>query len=334
MAQPDEEAGRPLGLVADIGGTNARFALIDARGGLHGRLTLASADYPGLEDAIEDYARRIPAARSVRRAVVALAAPVTGRVARMTNGRWFVDADALEASGRFARVDLVNDFAAIGWGLPDLLAGFAKPLGPLPTPVTRAAPIAVLGPGTGLGVAVRLPGPPPAVLATEAGHVSFAAETEREHALAAELASRHGRVSVERLVSGPGLATLYRHLGGDPARRPADISAAARTSDDPLAREAADWFLDLLARFAGDMALAHGAWGGVALTGGVWQALHPLADGVRFRRRFVAKGRYRELLERVPIHVVTHPDPGLFGAVALLRAPCRESRPAATGAVR
>ncbi len=312
-------ADDPLGLVADIGGTNARFALVDPSGRLHDRLTLASADYARLEDALDDYAVRVPAARTVRRAVIALAAPVTGRTGRMTNGRWLVDAGALEADGRFARVDLVNDFAAIAWGLPGLLAGHAEPVGTPVAPVTRIAPVAVLGPGTGLGVAARLPGRPPTVLATEAGHVSFAAETAREHALAAELAESHGRVSVERLVSGPGLATLYRHLGGDRRRRPAEISRAAIAGDDPRAREAAGWFLDLLARFAGDMALALGAWSGVALTGGVWQALRPLVDGDRFRRLFAAKGRYRALLETVPIHAITHPDPGLFGAIALLR---------------
>lgn len=329
-----EEVYAPLGLVADIGGTNARFALIDSNGALQDRLTLASGDYARLEDALDDYARQVPAARSVRRAVIALAAPVTGRVGRMTNGRWFVDADALVKSGHFSHVDLVNDFAAIAWGLPDLIAEHAEPLGPTVKPLTGEAAMAVLGPGTGLGVAVRLPGPPANVLATEAGHVSFAAETAREHALASKLAEQHGRVSVERLVSGPGLATLYRHLGGAPGIRPANISKAALDGDDPLAREAADWFLDLLARFAGDMALALGAWSGVALTGGVWQALRPLVDGARFRRLFAAKGRYRELLETVPIHAITHPDPGLFGAIALLGGACDKTKEHAQGVAR
>ena len=311
---------RAIGLITDIGGTNARFALADARGRLLARADLATADYADAESAIAAFLAEHAAGAGVEAAVIAIAAPVAGPRVRMTNGRWVVDAPALAARFGWRRFRLLNDFAAIAYGLPALEAdGRLVPIGTRLPPPDPGAPRIVMGPGTGLGLAVLagLDGDP-LVIATEAGHVAFAPEDAREWTLAERLARRHGRVSIERLLSGPGLITLYRHLGGTRAQDPAEVAAAALAGADPQAMEAARWFLDILARFAGDMVLAHGAWAGVAFTGGVFTGLRPLLQADRWRALFAAEGRYRALIERVPVFAIAHADPGLFGAAKLL----------------
>ncbi len=319
-----------IGLIADIGGTNARFALADEHGTVRHSIRLATPAFPSLAEAAEEALARLDAREPIAAAVIAIAAPVVGRTARMTNGSWEVDGRALAARFGWRTCRVINDFAAIAHAVPQLAANGL--LAPLDAPAacwqdghTRL----VLGPGTGLGVAVvRETGREKAsvlVQATEAGHVGFAPESEEEWALTRELAARFGRVSVERILSGPGLLTLYRRLGGRQAQAPEAVAEQACAGAEP-ARRAASWFLDILARFAGDMALAHGAWGGVLLTGGVWRGLSPLLDPARFRRLFAAKGRYRPLLARTPLARIDHADPGLVGSARLLAALLQENR--------
>ncbi len=308
-----------IGLIADIGGTNARFALADEHGTVRHSIRLATSAFPSLAEAATEALARLDACEPIAAAVIAIAAPVVGRTARMTNGSWVVDGHALAARFGWQSWRVINDFAAIAHAVPQLAAdGLLAPLDAPGDCWRDERTRLVLGPGTGLGVAmVREAGTAVLVQATEAGHVSFAPESEEEWALARDLTARYGRVSVERILSGPGLFTLYRWLGGSRANSPEAVAEAAREGAQP-ARRAAAWFLDILARFAGDMALAHGAWGGVLLTGGVWQGLLPLLDPARFRHLFSAKGRYRPLLARTSLARIDHPDPGLVGSARLL----------------
>ncbi len=327
----EEENGTMVGLIADIGGTNARFALADETGGIRDCVKLATPAFPSLAQAVEAALARLrPSGSPVVAAVIAIAAPVVGRTARMTNGSWEVDGQALADRFGWRICKVINDFAAIGHAIPQLAAdGLLTPLDSPDAPWRHERTRLVVGPGTGLGVAaVRETGEEQdrvLVQATEAGHVGFAPESAQEWALAQDLAARFGRVSVERILSGPGLLTLYRWLGGRRAQTPEAVAKSARGGDE-AARRAALWFLDILARFAGDMALAHGAWGGVLLTGGVWQGLLPLVDPERFRRLFAAKGRYRPLLARTMLARIDHADPGLVGSARLLAELLQEYR--------
>ncbi len=319
-----------IGLIADVGGTNARFALADETGAVRDCVKLATPAFASLAEAVDAALAQLGPRAPLAAAVIAIAAPVVGRTARMTNGSWEVDGAALASRFGWRSCRVINDFAAIAHAVPRLAADGL--LVPLDTPEAlwrHERTRLVLGPGTGLGVAAvretgRM-GDSVLVQATEAGHVGFAPESAQEWALAQDLAARFVRVSVERILSGPGLLTLYRWLGGRRARTPEAVAESARGGAQP-ARRAAMWFLDILARFAGDMALAHGAWGGVLLTGGVWQGLFPLVDPARFRRLFAAKGRYRPLLARTALARIDHADPGLVGSARLLTDLLRESR--------
>ena len=319
-----------IGLIADIGGTNARFALADERGRVRDSVKLATAAFPSLADAVDAALARLAPHTPPTAAVIAIAAPIVGCTARMTNGSWEVDRAALAARFGWRSCRVINDFAAIAHAIPRLAAdGLLTPLDAPEAPWRHEHTRLVLGPGTGLGVAVVQERETPQggvfVQATEAGHVSFAPESVEEWALAQDLAARFGRVSAERILSGSGLLTLYRRLGGKQAQTPEAVAEDARGGVEP-ARAAALWFLDILARFAGDMVLAHGAWGGVLLTGGVWQGLSPLVDPARFRRLFAAKGRYRPLLARTTLASIDHADPGLVGSARLLGDLLQEER--------
>ncbi len=301
-------------LVGDIGGTRARFALSPAPGRLVGARTLAVADFPGPEAAIRAYLGRAPVPPEV---VLAVATPVEGDEIAFTNAPWRFRASALAAALGARRLAVVNDFTAHALALPALGAEDLEPLGGgVPDP---RRPRLVLGPGTGLGTAVLVPcGTFARPFPTEAGHMSLAPETARERAILAHLAAHRDHVSRERLVSGPGLVTLVETLAAlegvaVPAADPPAVVAAARAGD-PLCREAVDLFTGLLGAYAGDLALAHGARGGVHLVGGLLAALGELFDPALFRRRFEGKGRLASWLAGVPVHRVRRTDTGLLGA--------------------
>jgi glucokinase len=305
-------------LLADIGGTHARFALLE--GTAPGPpLVLPVAGFPTLEDALAEALARI-APGGVARALLAVAAPVEGGTARLTNAAWEASAPALTARFGIGRVRLVNDFLALAHALPRLGPADLHPIGG--GAAAPGAPMLVLGPGTGLGMAGFLPGPGIAV-PTEGGHAGLAGADPREYRIIAALRTATGRAGAEEALSGRGLARLHALLAAEagaslPARDAAAVVAAAGTC--PVAAGAVALFLDLLAGFAGDMALAWGARGGVFLGGGILPRLLDRLEPARFRARFEDKPPMRDYLAGLPVAVIGHPAPAFLGLAALAAA--------------
>jgi glucokinase len=310
-------------VVADIGGTHARFALASL-GGKAPRLgpvtVLHTADYGDLRAAWRAFAAQLGRALP-RAAAIAVAAPVRGQVFSFTNGRWRIARDGLEAVLGLDRLVVVNDFGAMAHAVACLdeseLVAVSGPDRPLPP----AGPISVIGPGTGLGVALAVRGARSSIVVeTEGGHVAFAPLDGFEQALHTRLLTRHGRVSNERIVCGAGLGAIYDAVaageGAEGARLDdAELWDAAIAGTDARARAALDRFCLAYGSIAGDVALVHGAVG-VALVGGLSQRMLERLRRSGFEARFVAKGRYVDYMSAIPVRLVTHPQPGLLGAAA------------------
>lgn len=310
-----------VALLADIGGTNARLALLrDGALGPVGRF--AVADHPDLEDVVRAFLAGHRPAPVVERAAIALAGPVHAGEGRLTNGAWRVSARALAHNFGWHPVRLLNDFAALALALPRLGPDDVVPVGAGSS--ERGAPLAVLGPGTGLGVAGLVPArPAPVPLVGEGGHATLHAVDAREAEILAVLRDELDHVSAERVLSGDGLVRLYRAVAAiDGARAPhcsapGEIVDAARRRE-PLAAATLEAFCGFLGSVAGNLALTLGARGGVFVGGGMVPRFVDLLDRSPFRGRFEAKGRLREYLARIPTHVITHEDPALLGLVAAL----------------
>lgn len=315
-------------LVADIGGTNARFALanVDGQGRplLDAVRELHAADYPTLASAAQHYLADVRA-RAVRSAVFAVASPVTGDEIKMTNSPWSFSARALRTALGLDALQLINDFAAVSHAVPHLRRDEVVAIGAETAVLAserRDGHYAVLGPGTGLGVGrLMLRDAQPLVLETEGGHVGFAPSNAYELRLLEVLWRDYPRVSAERLLSGQGLANLYRAIcvveGAALANlTPAQISEQASARPESLCARSVELFCELFGAFAGDAVLMHGAWDGVYLAGGVTQKLLPWIQRGGFRARFESKGRFDALLKRVPVLAITHPQAGLLGAAA------------------
>ncbi|HZR36885.1 MAG TPA: glucokinase [Nevskia sp.] len=314
-------------LVADIGGTNARFALAASGAKRPQILALrefATARFGSPADAIAHYLAQAGAAPP-QRAVIAVASPVTGDAIRLSNNPWSFSITALQRQTGIGQVRVINDFAAIGKAIPHLQPCDLHALGEAEAP---SAPVegerhcAVLGPGTGLGVCrVVLRREQSMVLETEGGHIGFAPGDDYETAVLEHLSLRYPRVSMERLISGPGLCNLHaavcaiedRPGGGATAE---EITAAARRGGDAACVRAVELFCAILGSFAGDVALLHGAWHGLYLGGGMTVKLLPWLERGAFRRRFEAKGRFEGLMRSIPTRAILHAQPGLLGAAA------------------
>lgn len=319
-----------LALVGDIGGTNARFALVDLSAPgieLRDSKSLANADFASLQHAIEHYLAGVSA--QPRRAALAVACPVGSDEIRLTNRAWSFSQRELQATLGLSELRMLNDFGAVAWAIPALQADDLVTLhGTFETPLQ--GPISVLGPGTGLGVALLVGSPQCGwqVVETEGGHVGFAPIGDEECAISAWLTAQHGRTSTERLLCGKGLSEIdavLRSAGAEtslempPLRDPADVVQTALEGHDIPARQALARFCAVLGSVAGDCALIHGA-RSVVIAGGIMPRFIPFLRSSAFRERFLAKGRMAALLESVPIHVITHPHPGLLGAACALRA--------------
>jgi glucokinase len=309
----DNAAGQALTvLVADIGGSNSRFAVATLTGGWPVLGDLASypnAGAAGLEAQVERYLAE-HATVAPARACFAVAGPVTAGRARLTNRPWSIDAASLATTFAFRQVTLLNDFAALAHGLAFLPAGSSMVL----QAGARGAqgPLAVLGPGTGLGAALVVsPGGQQRVVPTEAGHADFAPVGARDWALRDALAAAETPVTAERVLRGDGIAQLYRALGGG-ERETAAI--CARCGDDSRAAEAIAWYLELLGRFAGSFALTVGATGGVYLAGGVLPRLAGQLPGSAFLAGFNDRGPLADYARAVPLRLVTDPGAALGGA--------------------
>jgi glucokinase len=318
--------GNPSGaaLVADIGGTNARFALLGARGTPTRLRVLPSGDFRNLADAVEAYLDSVGGAERPARAAIAVASPVTGDRITLTNRRnWSFSTSNLKQRLGLRDLRVTNDFTAIALAIPALKAAETLKIGP--GKAVRDCPIAVLGPGTGLGVALLVPdGRRWLPVATEGGHVTLPAADGHDEAIIAPLRARFGHVSAERVLSGPGLVNLYNAISavaGRPAASltPAEITDRALAGTDALARETLDRFCALLGTVAGDLALTAGALGGVYIAGGIVPRFGRYLAKSPFRRRFEAKGRFTSYLHGIPVHVVTADQPALTGLGRLLR---------------
>jgi glucokinase len=313
-------------VAADIGGTHARFALarLDGAGNvvaLDEPVVMRCAEHASLQMAWETFGTTIGRALP-RAAALAVAGPVVGDELKLTNNPWVIrPAMVNEKLGVDAHV-LVNDFEAVAYAVgacgPDQFQHICGPDVPLPETGT----ISVLGPGTGLGVGllVKRGGNDWQVLPTEGSHGDFSPVDSLEDAILAHFRRRFGRVSAERVVSGPGLADIHAALASleDQAIQPMDdktLWSLAMSGEDSLAAAALDRFCLALGTFAGNIALAHGA-GGVVIGGGLGARLAEHLPRSGFAGRFAAKGRFETLMRSLPVKLITHPQPGLFGAAA------------------
>jgi len=307
-------------VTADIGGTHARFALAEIAGGKVTSMgepeVLHTRDYPGLPECWRAYGERLGQPLPPLGAF-GLAGPVTGGPVQFMNSSWVVDPDTIATELGLDDALVLNDFGAMAHAVdalePEHFLHLCGPDRSLP----EKGAISVIGAGTGLGVAVlqRLPGDKTVVLETDGAHIGFAPLDETEAEIAAEQARRHGRCSIERIVSGPGLGAIVRHFAPDDLRDDKALWNAATWDHDSIASEALDLFVRCYGAAAGDLCLAHGSVA-VALTGGLTNRIRDRIMAGPFHVRFCDKGRYRSRLESFPILLVTHPQPGLFGAAA------------------
>jgi glucokinase len=306
-------------LLADIGGTNARFAL-QSGAGFDDIEVLACADYPTLGAAMHAYlgqaASRGFAVDRVRHAAIAIANPVEDDRVSMTNHHWSFSIEELRRAQGLDTLLVVNDFAALAMSLPHLAADGRERIGggvELPN-----RPIGLIGPGTGLGVSGVIPaGKRWIALAGEGGHVSFAPSTQEEVAILEALWGEYGHVSAERLLSGMGLELIHWALTGKRIDAP-DITAAALDGSSRDCVKTVDTFCAVLGSVAGNVALTLGATGGMYIGGGIVPRLGKLFTESAFRTRFEDKGRLSPYLARIPTYVITEQYPALRGVSAML----------------
>ena len=303
----------------DVGGTHARFAIaiIDGDGtiGLDAPVTLQTADYDGLAAAWRDFAGR--AGRALpRAAAIAAAGPLIGDTIKLTNAPWHIDLAELRSELGLEAITALNDFGAVAHAVArapdDQLTHIAGPNRPLPERGT----VSVIGPGTGLGVAHfhRFPGGYH-VQATEGGHIGFAPQDALDDSILAHLRAQYGRVVTERVNAGPGIVAIYHALGGNELADDRAIWQRGIAGEDDLARVAVERFCASLGATAGDYALAHGA-SAVVLAGGLGLRLREILPRSGFAERFCAKPRYEAMMAGIPVKLIVHPQPGLYGAAA------------------
>jgi glucokinase len=315
---------RSLGLVGDIGGTNARFALVDQSDDGAMRLinpqALTASAYATLEDGLVAYLKQ-QAPVDLQFISLACAGPVINDHVTFTNMPWIADGRAIGSAFTAPRVVLLNDLAAQAWGAPALNADDLVEIGTASSgaPLARPYALGVLGVGTGTNASLNMHDQSGEhVWVGEAGHVAFAPVDEQEVEIWRHLKNRFGRVSVERLASGPGLVNIYQALcaiSGHPAQLTvaADITTQARGGDD-IARQALDHFCQIIGSIAGDVALNFGARAGLYLSGGICPMIIDLLQSGGFRHRFEAKGRFQPYMSAIPTFVITHPFAALLGA--------------------
>jgi glucokinase len=303
-------------LLGDIGATNARFALLS--NGILGPIrNFTVADFPEFADVVRAFLDGDAGSMSAYAAVLAVAGPVDeGRVV-LTNCPWTIDRHELTRTFGFVWTHLCNDFEAVALSLPHLAAADLLQVGE--GEAVRGAPMAVLGPGTGLGVAGLIPHPhEPVVVTSEGGHATMAGSSSREDAIIDYLRRQFGHVSAERVVSGFGLENLYRAIMAvdgleAPKRNAPDITRAGLDGTCRVARMALELFCAMLGTVAGNVALTFGARGGVYIAGGIAPRIKDFLARSEFRSRFEGKGRFRSYLQSVPTSVIMHPAASFIG---------------------
>lgn len=314
--------GRREIVVADIGGTHARFALAEIEDGrcvsLGDPVKMQTSEHASLQTAWEAYGetlgRALPSA-----AGIAIAAPISGDTIKMTNNPWIVRPAQIEQRLGLSSHVLINDFAAVAHAVDGVGEEHLMHLTGPDEALPNEGVISVVGPGTGLGIAALLRTKSGShVISTEGGHTDYAPLDSVEDRLLARLREEHPRVSVERVVSGPGFRTIFEviaELEGREMPRGDDktLWAMALEGSDSVAEAALDRFCLCLGAAAGDVALVHGP-GPVVIAGGLGYRLREYLPKSGFAERFTAKGRYASLMRTLPVKLITHPEPGLFGA--------------------
>ena len=307
-------------LLADIGATNARFALLEGGAFTHVKV-LPVADHDTPEDAIRAYLADLPGAERIAGGAFGVAGPVTGDRVMMMNSPWNFSIAAMKRQFGWTVLHVVNDFAANALAVPLISSDDLIQIGE-GEPVPEMPAVAV-GPGTGLGVAGLVPDHGRWIaVAGEGGNVTLAPMDSREGAIIDILRRQYAHVSVETVLSGPGLVNLYESLC-ELAGKPATPSTPEHITHlypgcDPQCREAVAIFCAILGTFAGDLALTFGARGGIYIMGGIVPKIIEIFRHSAFRERFEFKGRYRNYLSAIPTYVVMHPYPAFLGLRTLL----------------
>ena len=313
-------------LIGDIGGTNARFALVRSGEVVPEAVeVLPCRYYDNIDAAISDYLQRVGVAQVQGACLAVAATPGLGTQVRMTNNHWRFDSEELRHQFGWALFKVINDFTAMALGVP--LVAAEKLVHVCGGPGNNSRPRLVIGPGTGLGVSALVPSCNGRVpLITEGGHVDFAPVDDTEMAILNILKARFGRVSAERILSGEGLLNLYQahaRIQGvaAPMDAPETITKAALDDSDALARLALNHFCEILGRVAGNAVLTLGSTGGVYLCGGILPHFIDFFLQSPFQKAFGDKGRMRPMLEATPVYIVTEGYAGLLGAAEALVNP-------------
>lgn len=309
-------------LVADVGGTNIRIVMATADG-LQSPMTRLCSEFDTIEAALRSYLESSVVGAAPERAAIAVACPVDGDRIDITNQRWSFSIEELRRNLHLEELRIINDFTALAAAIPHLEAEDTQII---KNGVALAdAAIAVVGPGTGLGVSGLIASDCGWIpLSAEGGHSTLVATNEQEWAVVEILRREFGRVSNERVLSGPGLVNLYRALctlAGEPADdlTPAEIVTGAQESSVGSAATAVRMFSGWLGTVAGDLVLSLGARGGVYLGGGVVPKMIQVFDRERFIERFLDKGRLASYVEPVPVHLVLNTQVALVGATAIIQ---------------
>ena len=311
-------------VAVDIGGTHARFALAEVAGGkvvnLGPETTLRTAEYASFQTAWEAFGEGLGGTLPTA-AAIAVAGPVQGEIVQFTNNPWIIRPGQVNEKLGVERHVLINDFAAVGHAVAQADAAHFLHLSGPDKPLPGEGTISVVGPGTGLGVAhVWRDAKGYRVQATEGGHIDFAPLDAIEDAILARLRDRYRRVSVERVVGGPGLAEIRATLARLEGRAVIETDdtalwALAMRGDDSLAAAALDRFCLALGSVAGDLALAQGA-SATVIAGGLGYRIREHLVRSGFAERYTAKGRFAGMMAGLPVKLIVHPQPGLLGAAA------------------
>lgn len=319
-------------LVADIGGTNARFGLVELSNTAdqqdyraQQQHTLKCANYPDVATMIKAYCNQVETPVP-HYACLAMAGPIEDGWAQMTNLNWRFSIEELRAELGMKALDVINDFAALAYATPFLPQQDIRPL--YTAKANPDAAIVVLGPGTGFGMAALVPNHSQTqrgwkILATEGGHCSFAPTNDKEMAIRAFLAKTDDHVSIEDILSGRGLVSIYRalaHINGTPAQdfTPADVSTKGMAGEDPTCREALTTFCNILGSVAGDKALSLGAKGGVYLGGGIIPKITSFVPQTDFINRFKHKGPMSGYVSDISVNIIVNDTAALVGSAAWL----------------
>ncbi|MBS0277212.1 MAG: glucokinase [Proteobacteria bacterium] len=317
-----------LGLVADIGGTNVRFALTDvdaARPSFANEKKYATKAHSDIAAAAKAYLDDLNFKGEIAGLVFGVAGPVQHGAIHLTNAGWTISEDDLRQKLKIPFARVLNDFETLAEAVPEFEAQDLKQIGPLPFLNRRTGTMAIVGPGTGLGVGglirsndAMLP------LVTEGGHANFAPTDDLEIDVLRILLKKYGRVSNERLISGPGLQNLYYAMGQIEGRAasdivPEDITRTAREQPDSFEAKVFGRFCAILGSVAGNYALGMGARGGVLIAGGILPDAVDFFLASDFRQRFEDKGRFADYMKAIPTALIVDDHAGLRGAAAILR---------------